>query len=111
MTKSLTRFVSTVTLISALGLGAAYAQSGVPATGNAPATPAVTAPAKADVKAETKGKSVEHKAQKDHDGKTHALKADGVKNDAAKSDKKAEVTGSQTTVKAGTSTPAVAPKS
>jgi hypothetical protein len=116
MTKSLTRLVSTVTLISALGLGAAFAQNAASVTGNTTAAPAVAAPAltKAETKAETKGKSAEHKVQKDH----ATAKAHAQKPETAKSEKKVDATGSQGAVKSdktatgtSTATPAAAPKS
>ncbi len=106
MTKSLTRLVSTVTLISALGLGAAFAQTPAPATSNAAATPAITAPATGKV-VDSKAKAAEHKATKDQaTAKTHALKPD-----AAKTDKKAAIEAPQTSAKAGSASPTVAPKS
>ncbi len=114
MTKSLTRLVSTVTLISALGLGAAFAQTPAPATGNAATTPAITAPANGKG-VDSKAKTVEHKALKDqtHVG-NHALKTD-----AAKTEKKpvpeapqaAAQTSPKADAKAVATTPTVAPKS
>lgn len=106
MTKSLTRLVSTVTLISALGLGAAFAQGTAPVTSNAATTPALTAPATGKV-VDSKAKTVEHKATKDQAStKTHALKPD-----AAKTDKKAAIEAPQTSAKAGSTSPVAAPKS
>ncbi len=111
MTKSLTRLVSTVTLISALGLGAAFAQTPAPTTGNSAATPAITAPASGKV-VDSKAKSAEHKATKDHVAKDQATaKTHALKPDAAKSDKKAVVDAPQTSAKTGSASPTVAPKS
>ena len=115
MTKSLTRLVSTVTLISALGFGAAFEQTPAPTTGNATATPAITAPANGkavDAKAKAAGQQTgkDHAAKDQATAKTHALKPD-----AAKTEKKAAVDTPQTTVKtevkAGSASPTVAPKS
>ncbi len=115
MTKSLTRLVSTVTLISALGLGAAFAQTPAPTTGNSAATPAITAPATGKV-VDSKAKPAEHKATKDHAAKDQATaKTHALKPDAAKTEKKAAVDAPQTTVKteakAVSTSPTVAPKS
>jgi len=114
MTKSLTRLVSTVTLISALGLGAAFAQTPAPATGNAATTPAITAPA-AGKGVDSKAKTGEHKAAKDH---TH-VGSHALKTDAAKIEKKSATdahhasvqTSPKTDAKAVVTTPTVAPKS
>ena len=120
MTKSLTRLVSTVTLISALGLGAAFAQTSAPTTGNAAATPAITAPANGKA-VDAKAKPAGHQTSKDHVAKDQAAKdqapakTHAVKPDAAKTEKKAAVDAPQTTVKtevkAGSANPTVTPKS